>query len=43
MQKITEEFVDEVLDKFHKRGYPLFLQNEINMIGFCVEDHTKKE
>lgn len=39
--KITEEFVDEVLDKFHK-GDILLLQNEINMIDYIVEKAYEK-
>ena len=39
--KITEEFVDEVLDKFQK-GDMLLLQNEINMIDYIVEKAYEK-
>ena len=34
--KITEKFVDEVLDKFQK-GDMLLLQNEINKIDYIIE------
>lgn len=40
--KITEEFVDEVLDKFQK-GDMLLLQNEINKIDYIIEKAYKKE
>lgn len=39
--KITEEFVDEVLDKFQK-GDMLLLQNEINKIDYIIEKAYKK-
>ena len=40
--KITEEFVDEVLDKFQK-GDMLLLQNEINMIEYIVKKAYEKD
>lgn len=39
--KITEKFVDEVLDKFQK-GDMLLLQNEINKIDYIIEKAYKK-
>ena len=39
--KITEEFVDEVLDKFQK-GDILLLQNEINKIDYIIEKAYEK-